>query len=64
MVEQRAGKRAADAVVEPDEHQRGLGSFAGEAVEVALAIPVSAPNHAVTFHARLGGLLKFYQLAA
>jgi transposase InsO family protein len=26
--------------------------------------PVSAPNHAVTCHARLGGLLKFYELAA
>jgi hypothetical protein len=47
VVEQRVGKRSADALVEQDEHQGNLGPLVGEAVKIALAIPL---QEAVGFH--------------
>ena len=35
VVEQRVGQWSADALVEEDEHERGLGPLAGEALRIA-----------------------------
>ena len=43
MVKEAVGKRAAELFMEEDEKQRNLGSFFGEAIDVALSVACEQP---------------------